>query len=150
MDNEQEIRNNIREVRLGKFCRILSNRYNLKVILKRYKTSYGLTDSNKFVCIKPTIVDDVVKNLICQKAICLHEIGHVMYTRNKIWNGEDFEKSQYIDRELINIIEDGRVEERISRKFPKARLYLCMLNQEILKFDAEKYSENIVLYGVSK
>jgi len=117
----------IREERLQKFGRILANRYRLNVELHNISAPACTNSTNKIV-VNTEIDKDAFINLIAQKTMILHEIGHVLYTSNKLWNNST------IDKNLINVIEDGRVEEAIARKFPKARLYFIYTNQKLLKF----------------
>jgi len=117
----------IRQERLQKFGRILARRYKLNVELQNISTP-ACTDSTNSIVVKTDIDSDAFVNLIAQKTMILHEIGHVLYTSNKLW------KQSTVDKNLINIIEDGRVEELISRKYPKARLYFIYTNQKLLPF----------------
>jgi len=121
----------VRQQRLQKFGRILSRRYKLNIQVKNIK-SYGCTDSTNMILIRADINKDDFVNLIIQKTMVLHEIGHVLYTKNKLWN------NTIIDKGLINIIEDGRVEENISRKYPKARIYFIFTNQKLLQFEKKE------------
>ena len=118
-----ETRMLIREKRLEKYIRILSNKYNLELKLSPAKNMIGACDTNKKVWISATLSDDPSKNLVLQKAVTLHELGHLLYTKSGAWIS--------INHNLSNIVEDGRVEEAISRLFPKARLYLIYANQSI-------------------
>lgn len=123
----------IREIRLQKFSRILSNKYNLELKLTTNTLTIGSTDTTSKIVIRDILDSDANKNLLLQKGVTLHEIGHVLFTRNKVWDG-DF-GLEYIDFNLINIIEDGRIEERMSRLYNKSRLYFTYSNQDILKYN---------------
>ena len=134
----------IREKRLEKYIRILSNKYNLELKLSPAKNMIGACNTNKKVWISATLSDDTSKNLILQKAVTLHELGHILYTKSNAWSG--------INRNISNIIEDGRVEEAISRLFPKARLYLIYANQSIfnssIDIPIEEYNMTQVIGSV--
>lgn len=134
MDKTKSI---IRASRLQKYGRILSNRYTLQVDLCNIRT--GRTDTTRNIEIGRQILDDEVENLLAQKATVLHEIGHVLFTKQKTW-----ERHWSIKKEIINIVEDGRVEERMSLRYPKARLYFVYLNQKLLQFKPEKWLNDVV------
>ena len=131
----EKTRKLIRQNRLQKYARILSRRYSLNVYLNNLGGTKGYTDSTSKIYINASVDQNDFKNLVLQKALVLHEIGHVLYTNNKTWLRHS------IDKSIINIIEDGRVEERISREYIKARLYFIYLNQNLLKFDKEGFEE---------
>jgi len=122
-----ESRTVVRQNRLQKYGRILSSRYRINIMLDEHLRGYGCTDSTSKIFIKTDIDNDSFKNLIYQKSMVLHEIGHVLFTKNKVWINRFDVSSQ-----LSNIIEDGRVEEAISRMYPKARLYFVYANQNLL------------------
>lgn len=137
----REERRVVRQYRLQKFVRLLSGRYDIDVTLPKEKIEmfkrsrfdknkvpyYGFSDSEKNIFINPKINRDPYENLIQQKAVSLHELGHVLYTDGKLWLDSG------VNHFLCNIIEDGRVEEAISRDFPKARKYFYYLNEKIGK-----------------
>jgi len=144
----EKARKLVRQNRLQKYARILGSRYSLKVYLNNFG-SVGFTDSTNKIYIKQTIDKNSFKNLVMQKAVILHELGHVLYTDNSIW------MQQEIDKSIVNIIEDGRVEERISRRYIKARLYFVYLNQNLIKLDLKEWeeqylkrTENVVLDAI--
>jgi hypothetical protein len=108
--------------------------------------AYGCTDSTTKIFIKTDIDGkDNFKNLIYQKAMVLHEIGHVLFTKNKVWQNR-FDVSP----QLSNIIEDGRVEEAISRMYPKARLYFVYTNQNLLPLSDKNKREGGYFVGSVK
>jgi len=128
----------VRQYRLQKFVRLLSGRYDVIVtlpeeqpemfkhgMLKDRVPYYGFSDTDKNIFINPKIDRDPYENLIQQKAVSLHELGHILYTDGQMWLDSG------VNRALCNIIEDGRVEEAISRDFPKARKYFYYLNEKI-------------------
>jgi len=130
----------VRQYRLQKFVRLLSGRYDIQVTLpeeqpEMFKAGflkdrvpyYGFSDSEKNIFVNPKIDRDPFENLINQKAVSLHELGHVLYTDGQLWVDSG------VNHALCNIIEDGRVEESISRDFPKARKYFYYLNEKISK-----------------
>lgn len=134
----------LRQDRLQRYIRILGNRYNVRLFLRDMK-GYGVTDNDSRIIIKEDVDNENdFKNFIFQKALSLHELGHILYTKSSTWNGSG------INKHLINIIEDGRVEERLSRRFPKNRLYFIYLNQHILKFDPEGKLKHVPLKQANK
>jgi len=137
MNNERRL---VRQYRLQKFVRLLSGRFDVDVTLpeeepEMFKSGlfkdkvpyYGFSDSEKNIFVNPNIDKDPYENLIQQKAVSLHELGHVIYTDGKLWLDSG------VNQGLCNIIEDGRVEEAISRDYPKARKYFYHLNEKISK-----------------
>ena len=130
----EAIRKKIRQQRLQKYGRILSRRYALNVYLNSMR-ALGYTDSTNKVVICSDIAKNDFKNLVLQKAVVLHEIGHVLYTNSDLW------MHQGIDHTIVNIVEDGRIEERISREYSKARLYFIYLNQERQKIKADLWKK---------
>jgi len=132
----QATRKKIRQNRLQKYGRILSRRYSLNVYLQNLGGNIGYTDSTNKVFISANVdTTNDFKNLVLQKGVVLHEIGHILYTNNSLW------LQQSIDKSIINIVEDGRVEERISREYAKARLYFIYLNQDILKIKKQQWED---------
>ena len=120
----EKARKRIREQRLQKYSRILSDKYNIGLKLRKFK-GYGYCDTSRHVVINETIDGDAFTNLVLQKAITLHEIGHILYTSSTAWKN--------IDSGLRNLISDGRDEEAMSRLYQKARLYFIYANQMILQ-----------------
>ena len=116
----------IRARRLEKYARILADNYriHLQVI---HMNQIGCCDSDSRILINTQVNKDEFKNLILQKALTLHELGHILFTESKAWK-------RNIDRNLSNVIKDGRVEEGVSRLYPKARLYFMYLNREVLPY----------------
>lgn len=131
----------IREQRLEKFARILSNRYNIELKLSPATHKVGCCDTNKKIWISSTIDQDPVHNLLLQKATALHELGHMLYTKNTSWT------TFHVSPRFANVIEDGRVEEAVSRMFPKARLYFIYLNRKlnpvVIHFQEKDYDVNL-------
>jgi len=132
----------LRQQRLQKYSRILSNRYRIKLELND-STELGCCNTANRIWINPDIDNDEIINLILQKSITLHELGHILFTSAKEWEG--------IDHNLANIISDGRVEEGVSRLFSKARMYFIYCNRKLLgKFerqeqdDIEKYTMELI------
>jgi uncharacterized protein YegL len=117
-------RNIVRANRLQKYSRILADKYNIKLDVV-CMPAYGYCHSVKNIVISSKLDKDEFINLILQKAITLHEIGHLCYTSNTVWKG--------INKDLSNIISDGRVEEAISRQYARARLYFVFANQKLLQ-----------------
>jgi len=115
----------IREQRLEKFARILSNRYSIELKLSPATHKVGCCDTTKKIWISSTIDKDPIHNLLLQKATALHELGHMLYTNSKSW------EKMCVSPRFANIIEDGRVEEGVSRMFSKARLYFIYLNRKL-------------------
>jgi len=125
----EKTRKILREQRLQKYSRILSNRYKIQLIVKEMK-EYGYCNTANKIWIREDIDKDEIRNLILQKGITLHELGHILFTSSKEWVD--------IDKNLANVISDGRVEEGVARLFSKARMYFIFLNQVILgKFERE-------------
>jgi len=122
----EQNRKMVRQERLQKFSRILSNRYGLKLSLVNGMSYPGATDTKQRIFIKTELNDDDFVNLILQKKVSLHEMGHVLYTSSGKWNTAD------VDKSIANIIEDGRVEEGVSRMYQKARLYFVLGNQILM------------------
>ena len=132
----KEQRRLVRQERLQKFVRLLSGRYNINVHLPEEKQElfqkkfdrpayFGFCDTKSNIYIHPKIDSKPYENLIKQKAIALHELGHVLYTDGDLW------QKSGVSHGLCNIIEDGRVEEAMSRKYPKARKYFFYLYSKI-------------------
>ena len=122
----QEGRRILRQNRLRKYARILSDRYNLEVIVKDNIpcTSYACTDTTRKIYVQSIINNDKFMNLILHKGLTLHEIGHVLFTSSTAWDD--------IDKNISSILEDGRIEEAMSRMFPKSRLYFIYINHKLL------------------
>lgn len=134
----EENRRLIREHRLRKFVRLLSGQYDIGFclpkngnrkpllfdIIKGKPKYYGYSTEND-IYVNPDLDKEKCQNLILQKAVSLHELGHVLYTDGEKWQESD------VSHGLMNIIEDGRVEESISREYPRGRNYLFTLNNEI-------------------
>jgi hypothetical protein len=135
----KESRRLIRQDRLQKFVRLLSGRYNINVILPEEKRIdifesklgkpiyYGYSDTKKNIWINPKLDNDTYENLIQQKSVALHELGHVLFTDGDKWIDSG------VNHTFCNIIEDGRVEESMARTYPKARSYFFYLNEKIGK-----------------
>lgn len=121
----EKARKRVREQRLQKYSRILSDKYNIGLKLRKFK-GYGYCDTAQHVVINETIDGDAFTNLVLQKAITLHEIGHILYTSSTAWKD--------VDPGLRNLISDGRDEEAMSRLYQKARLYFIYANQMILQY----------------
>jgi len=141
MNNIEKTRIMIRENRLQKYSRILSNRYNLTVKLSPASTKVGCCDTTSKIWINSKIDEDEIVNLILQKAVILHEDGHILFTNSKLWRDKN------VDKNLANIIEDGRVEEAMCRLYPKARLYFTYTNRKLIPFNEVnlKTDEHLVM-----
>ena len=126
----------IRERRLEKFSRILSDRYNIELKLSPGRKLKGCCDNSYRVWISATIDDDPVKNLVLQKGVTLHEIGHLLFTKSSAWSKPL--NNREITKALSNIIADGRCEEAMSRLYKKARIYFIYTNREILTYNRNK------------
>lgn len=130
MDETKKI---IREARLQKYVRILANKYDISLRLVEKEQSIiengfvGCSDANKKIFVSEDISQDDRENLILQKMVSLHEMGHIQYTDGDIW------KKSTVKHFLCNIIEDGRVEEAVSRRYPRARTYFFYGNEKLLK-----------------
>ena len=125
--NTNRTRNLIRQDRLEKFGKILFDKRDLKLKLSvGSSTNLACCDSTSKVWVNNNVHQDVVTNLILQKALTLHEMGHIGYTNSAVW------RKSPVPKRLSNIIEDGRVEEAVSRKYPKARLYFIFANRMFL------------------
>ena len=124
--NMNKTRTLIREQRLEKFSRILSNRYNIELKLSAATHKVGVCDTTRKIWISSTIDKDPIHNLLLQKATALHEIGHLIYTNSKSW------EKMCVSPRFSNVVEDGRVEEAMSRMFPKARLYPYNCNHQAI------------------
>lgn len=126
-------RNLIRQDRLEKFGRILFNKRELKLKLSTGgPTNLACSDSKNKVWVNSKVHDNGVMNLILQKALTLHEMGHIGYTNSSVW------RRSPVPARLSNIIEDGRVEEAVSRRYPKARLYFIFMNRMFLSLKEEE------------
>lgn len=132
----EEPRRLVRQDRLQKFVRLLSGRYYLKLHLPEEKNAmfqktrdtpayYGFCDTKSNIYVHPKISKDPYENLIQQKAVSLHELGHVLYTDGDMW------MKSGVSHTLCNIVEDGRVEEAMSRNYSKARKYFFYLYDKV-------------------
>ncbi len=130
--NLDKSRKSLRQERLQKLARVLTNRYSLKLTLTNRRGLIGCCDSSKKIWIGEKIDEDELINLLSQKAVTLHEIGHLLYTNSKLW------KLANIDFNLVNLIEDGRVEIGISRLYKKAKLYFFWNNIKHIPFIEEE------------
>lgn len=131
-------RKELREIRLEKYARILTNRYGIHLsLIKGNRGSLGCCDTTTQIYIEEDINADAYLNLIYQKAVTLHEMGHMLYTKASAWERNNVSKS------IANIIEDGRVEEAISRLFVKARLYFVYMNQQLMKYNLPETAKNM-------
>ena len=132
MSEMSRTRNLIRQDRLEKFGRILFGKKDLKLKLSTGSTSnLACCDTLNKVWVNSKVHSDPVINLILQKALMLHEMGHISYTKSSVW------KRSSVPRKLSNIIEDGRSEEGVSRRYPKARLYFIFANRMFLSLKEE-------------
>jgi len=113
----------VRQNRLQTYVRILSDKYNTKLEVHDM-SSYGFCYSTTHIFIKDELDKDKIVNLILQKSVTLHEMGHLLYTSSSAWKG--------VDNEIRNIISDGRVEQAVSRVYPRAKLYFVYGNQKLL------------------
>jgi len=136
--NTNRTRNLIRQDRLEKFGKILFDKRDLKLKLSvGSSTNLACCDSTSKVWVNSSVHPDVVTNLILQKALTLHEMGHIGYTNSSVW------RKSSVPNRLSNIIEDGRVEEAVSRRYPKARLYFIFANRMFLSLkENQKNLEN--------
>jgi len=124
---EEECRD-IRASRLQKFVRILSGRWNILLRLKvgnAFAPAWCDSVSKITILEKIPGAEDEVDNLVLQKALSLHEVGHILFTNSSIWR-------RAVSHALANIIEDGRVELGISAMYPSARDYFFYLNDKLL------------------
>jgi len=71
-------------------------------------------------------------NLILQRAITLHEVGHVKWTDGQQWECATYKHHISIPHEIMNIIEDGRIEIGMSMEYPIARDYLIYSNSKLV------------------
>lgn len=132
----------LRQDRLQKFARIISGNYKLRLNVTRKFPHPGACvydmdkNGNKtgrsVIIIQSKLSHDKKRNLVLQKAVTLHEMGHELFTESMLW------RNASVDKELGNLIEDGRVEEAVSRLFPKARTYFYMANKELNKRPSSK------------
>jgi len=130
-----KIEDRLRQDRLQKFSRIISGNYQLRLtVIDRYSHPgccvYDLDEDgnktkNSVIIIRKNISTKPKDNLMLQKAVTLHELGHDLFTDSPAW------KASGVDKGLANIIEDGRIEEAVSRQFPKARMYFYLANKEL-------------------
>jgi hypothetical protein len=133
-----QVQKSVREKRLQGFVRILGNKYNIELkIVNLGQGSLGFCDSTRRIFIEQKIGQDEVLNLILQKCISLHELGHILFTKSSAWKG--------ISHTIANIIEDGRVEEAISRLYPKARQYFVFMNNKLVDTNIDWLSQPIVV-----
>lgn len=125
-----------RTKRLCDYARIISEKYSLKFELQDLGPwAGGYTDHVK-ICVtsdpgKAFFLKDitVLEELVIQKAITMHEVGHNIFTDKDLWIAAD--RSYKVDSNLRNIIEDGRVEEGMSRKFANLRKYFVYMNRKM-------------------
>lgn len=123
-----EARKKIREERLQKYVRILAGKYNISLNLLDSSPYFGenfsgYSDANKTITIKTVISKDEEENLLMHKGVSLHEMGHIKHTKFEPW------KRHNICHPLMNVISDGRVEEGVSRTYPRARAYFFFMNE---------------------
>jgi len=127
----------LRQARLQKFVRIISGNYKLRLsVINSFKhpgacvydtDEDGRRTSQSIILITSSLSKDKKQNLIFQKGVSLHELGHDLFTDSPRW------RASGVNDELGNLIEDGRVEEAISRLYPKARVYFYLTNKELNK-----------------
>lgn len=129
----KKARKRVREQRLQKYSRILSSKYNINLKLRKFR-GYGYCDTSRNIVISSDMDTDAFINLVMQKAITLHEVGHILYTSAAVWKS--------VDRGLCNTITDGRDEEAMSRLYSRARLYFIFVNQRVLQHKPYDISPN--------
>ena len=121
--NEKIMR--VRELRLQKMARIAIRKWDVNLnLMAGDKTAYI---SGKVIFINPEVSVKESENLILQKALVLHEAGHIKFTNSKLWRASGVTPS------LSNTIEDGRVERAMSRVFPQGRDIFIYLNDKLQK-----------------
>lgn len=118
--------------RLGRVSNILTKRRDLSVTCKHL----GLTEApswwdetrRKIVLNQsvPPVEGDELRRLAYDKGMIYHEVAHVRWTREtslrERLGNESKDPNLYAD--VSNILEDGRIEKRMVRKFPGTEPYL--------------------------
>ena len=121
------------ETSLEKVSRILSRKYGVKVI---FEGSSCKTDGNTIRL--PSLPENVPEDLLgAVRGWCDHEVSHILYTQTQL--GPSFQKKH--GRQafgILNSLEDGRIERRLSEKYPGSSINL----KEALRFVAGKENEN--------
>lgn len=101
---------------------------NIDVVLEEMAENYQSCTNvrNNTSKIRITIADDSFSSLVTAKALNLHELGHVLFTRSPNTLVGSNEHNAY------DILEDQRVEWVLSRKFPGMRKYFSLLVSKLM------------------
>jgi len=118
----------IRETRLQKYARILSNRYKITLKLSSASIKVASTDSASKIWLNADLKQDPIENLLLQKGALLHEVGHILYTSSSDW------RQSGVNHDLANLISDGRCELGMSRLHPKSKLYFIYTNNKLCPY----------------
>lgn len=140
----------VRKNRLEKMVRIASGKKHIKLLLVNCQGGYRKANTiyigTQYIPNKVfSGISDDLWMLVVQRAIAMHELGHVFWTD---WNTskkvyEEIRNTYgttvaQIYREVRNFIEDARVDRAIAQEFPGAGFYIRKLRENDSKIAWEK------------
>lgn len=136
--NDEQFRARARQRRLAQVARILSGEYGAggaeatKVILDPY--GRACTDGSTVYVPLVAVPNDEAMNLIAQEAILAHEAaGHLRYTDFAAWHSliqqvNSFGKEDRLMPDMVNILEDTRINHLLSQDFAGSGKRVAMTN----------------------
>ena len=100
---------------LQRLCKILAGDYSVDV---RFQQGVVPHTDGKTVVLNPQAHHDFIINRIQQESTAAHEAaGHIAYTNFKAWRDMIQSDCDPVMKDLVNIVEDARVNYLLSKKF---------------------------------
>jgi hypothetical protein len=104
---------------------------NLIVEERKTDTNEAFFDTKNRLLVIPAFSSHVSEDVT--DLIIGHEIGHALITKNDVWEEAIIEKG--INKTILNVIEDKRVDDYIKRKYPGFRSIFTKGYKELMKMD---------------
>ena len=118
------------ETALEKVTRIITNRYGLRLVCEGDECR-----TNGRIIYLPSLPEDIPEELLgAIRGWADHEAAHVRYTRTQVGPGFEREHGKKAFG-ILNALEDGRVEAKMSRRYPGARLNM----REAFRFVSDRF-----------
>jgi len=125
-----------------KFCKLLSETFDIRVIFRGEQALCYVPNPEKMqykVLQLPAMPNPVTPEMeFYYLGLAYHESGHVLYTDFREMSKVPKEEFTFLFKNVLNVIEDYRIEAALRQEFPGAGSRLDELHEHVLKDLAEK------------
>ena len=104
---------------------------NIIVEERASKNNDAFFDTNNRLLVIPVFKQDVSADVV--DLMISHEVGHALITEADPWENAIIEK--HINKTILNVVEDKRVEDHVKRKYPGLRSVFARGYKELMKLD---------------